>query len=159
MKMEKESNVIDMTEVKNCIPQTLEERQEDAKKEIDDIQEKLKKKDYLLTVFQIGDEFMSGFDYENQVRSRRFYDVCSLLDIQRYIENMKNGFWIPREEGLSKKELKNYPYEKKRFGKYWNIIIEPLSKELEDSYIDPKSRKFFQSWREIRDEDLKEEKN
>ena len=154
MKIEKESNVIDMTEVKSWKKQTIEERQKDAIKETDDIQEKLKKKDYLLTVFQIGDEFMSGFDYENQVDSRRYYAVCSLLDIQQKIENMKNGFWIPREKGLSKKELKNYPYEKKRFGKYWNIIIEPLSKELEDSYIDTKSRRFFQSWRDIRDEEL-----
>ena len=147
--MEKESNVISMKEVKK---QTLEEREKDALKEINDIQEKLKKKDYILTVYQIGDEFMSGYDYENQVDTRRFYAVCSLLEIPKYIEYMKNGFWVPREEGLSKKELKNYPYDKMRFGKYWNIIIEPLSKELEDSYIDPKSRKFFQSWRDMRDE-------
>ena len=48
--MEKESNVISMKEVKK---QTLEEREKDALKEINDIQEKLKKKDYILTVYQI----------------------------------------------------------------------------------------------------------
>jgi len=169
-KMEDENNVISMKEVKNkkkqslvkSQPPTLEE-EKDWKKEIGDIQEKLNKKDYILTIYQIGDEgLMSGGDYDRQVECRRYFDVCSLLDIQQYIEKMKTGFWVPREEGWSKKELssvygkklKNYPHEKKKFGKFWNIVIEPLSKELEDSYIDPKSRKFFQGWRDMLDEGL-----
>ena len=168
--MENENNVISMKEVKNkkkqslvkSQPPTLEE-EKDWKKEIGDIQEKLNKKDYILTIYQIGDEgLMSGGDYDRQVECRRYFDVCSLLDIQQYIENMKTGFWKPTEEGWSKKELssiygkklKNYPHEKKKFGKYWNIVIEPLSKELEDSYIDTKSRKFFQGWRDMLDEGL-----
>ena len=154
--MEKESNVISMKEVKKqtLVEPHIEERMEDWKKEREEIRARLRKKDYIITTHQTGDEVMGGFDYERQVESRRCYSVCSLLEIPEYIEKMKNGFWVPREEGLSKKELDNYPHDKKKFGVYENIVIEPLSKELEDSYIDPKSRKFFQDWRDMLDEGL-----
>jgi hypothetical protein len=151
--MKKESNVISMKEVKSWKKQTIEEREDEWRKTKEEIRERLSKRDYIITFTQTGEERMSSFDYERQVESRRCYQVCSLEEIPKYIEYMKNGYWVPREKGLSKEELDNYPHEKKKWGVYEKIIIEPLSKELEDSYIDPKSRKFFQSWREIRDDD------
>jgi hypothetical protein len=132
--MEKESNVISMKEVKKQtyfedafsgeeeeFPEYEErkkeykERMKEWKKEQVILRKQLRKKDYILTVHQTGDEFMSGYDYENQVVCRRFYAVCSLLEIQDYIERMKQGFWEPTEKGLSKKELDNYPHEKKKW--------------------------------------------
>ena len=117
-------------------------------KQSDDIEEQLKKKDYVLTVYQTGDDLMSSGDYERQVFPNRFYVVCSLEEIPEYIKWMKEPFWT-HEEGLSKKEIKNYPYEKKKWGRYWNVIIEPLSEEMEKNYLSASKDGFFESWRMI----------
>ena len=117
-------------------------------KQIDEINERLKKKDYILTVYQTGDKVMSHGNHEREVHSRRFYVVCSLEEIPKYINWMKQPFWT-HEKGLSKKEIKNYPYEKKKWGRYWNVIIEPLSEELEKNYLSASKDGFFESWRMI----------
>jgi hypothetical protein len=152
--MENKNNVTSMEEVKNL--NDNEERMKKWKKEKDVINEQLKKKDYVLTVFMTGDEMLSGGDHERQINPRRCYEVCSLEEIPEYIEYMKQPFWIP-EEGLSKKEIKNYPYEKKKWGRYSNVIIEPLSEEMEKSYLDGSKKGFFESWRLIRDDDEDEQ--
>ncbi len=69
---------------------------------------------------------------------------------------MKQPFWL-HEKGLSKKEIKNYPYEKKKWGKYWNVVIEPLSEEMEKSYLDGSKKGFFESWRRIHKRDMDKE--
>ena len=115
---------------------------------MDQINEQLKKKDYVLTVYQTGDEMMSLSNRERQVNPCRFYVVCSLEEIPEYIEYMKKPYW-EHEDGLSKKEIKNYPYEKKKWGKYWNIVIEPLSEEMEKNYLSASKDGFFESWRMI----------
>ena len=149
------------TKVKNKKKYKLTKEQQkkidEIDKQMDEINERLKKKDYVLTVYQTGDKVISNGNQERQVFPRRFYAVCSLEEIPKYIDYMKQPFWT-HEKGLSKKEIKNYPHEKKKWGKYWNVIIEPLSEELEKNYIDARSRKFFETWREIRDDDEKEGK-
>ena len=125
-------------------------------KQCDEIDEQLKKKDYVLTIYQTGDESMSWGEYEKQIDPSRFYVVCSLEEIPEYINYMKQPFW-EHEEGLSEKEIKNYPYEKKKWGRYWNVIIEPLSEEMEKSYLDGSKEGFFESWRLIRDDDEDEQ--
>ena len=95
-------------------------------KQCDEIDEQLKKKDYVLTVYETGDKIMSNGDYERQIFPNRFYVVCSLEEIPDYIKSMKTPFWT-HDKGLSKKEIENYPYEEKKWGKYRNVIIEPLS--------------------------------
>ena len=108
----------------------------------------MKKKDYVLTVYQTGDEMMSFGEYERQVDTRRFYVVCSLEEIPEYINYMKQPFW-EHDEGLSKNEIKNYPYEKKKWGRYSNVVIEPLSEELEKDYLSGSKEGFFETWRRI----------
>ena len=116
--------------------------------QIDGINEQLKKKDYILTVHQEGDKSMSRGDRERQVDTRRWYVVCSLEEIPEYISYMKTPFWeVPN--GLSKKEIKDYPFEKKKWGKYWDVIIEPLSEEMEKDYLSGSKDGFFETWREI----------
>ena len=148
--MEQVSNVISMEEVKN--KNNYEERMKEWEKENDEINKQLKKKDYILTIYQTGDTGMSLGDYKRQVPPRRFYVVCSLEEIPEYISFMKQSFWI-HEEGLSKKEIKNYPFKKKKWGRYWNVIIEPLSKDMEGNYLSGSKEGFFETWRMIRDED------
>ena len=135
-----------MTDDKNKI--SFEELEKREIKQFDEIEERLKKKDYVLTVCQTGDSSLSNGDREREVPIRRFYVVCSLEEIPEYIKYMKKPFWgCPK--GLSKKEIKNYPYEKKKWGRYWNVIIEPLSEEMEKDYVGSSKKGFFKSWRRI----------
>ena len=122
------------------------------KEQMEEINEQLKKKDYLLTLYQIGDELMSSGEDERQVEPRRFYQVCSLEEIPEYIKSMKTPFWR-HEKGLSKKEIKNYPFDDKKWGRYWNVVIEPLSKEIEEDYLEGVKEGFFESWRRISDDE------
>ena len=131
----------------------FEEREKRFEKRLDEIDEQLKKKDYVLTVYQMGDEMMSSGDWERQVSPRRFWVVCSLEEIPEYIKYMKQPFW-EHESSLSEKEIKNYPSKKKRWGRYWNVVIEPLSEEMEKDYIGSSKLGFFESWRSIRDHDM-----
>ena len=117
-------------------------------KQMDEIKERLKKKDYVLTVFQTGEFSMSRGDHEREVPLRRFYVVCSLEEIPEYIKYMKQPFWL-HDKNLTKKEIKNYPFEKKRWGRYYNVVIEPLSEEMEKDYIGSSKLGFFESWRRI----------
>jgi len=126
----------------------FDERMKEYKKKIDEINERLKKKDYVLTVYQTGDKILSHGDPERQVKSNRYYVVCSLEEIPEYIEFMKKPFWT-HEEGLSKKEIKNYPHEEKKWGRNWNVIIEPLSEEMEKNYLSASKDGFFETWRRI----------
>ncbi|MBC8442630.1 MAG: hypothetical protein H8D80_00410 [Proteobacteria bacterium] len=142
------------TKVKN--KNDYEELMQEHRKENDETRERLKKKDYVLTVYQKGDSVMSCGDPNNMVDVRRFYAVCSLEEIPEYIQYMKQSFWT-HEEGLTKKEIKNYPFEKKRWGRYSNVVIEPLSEEMEKSYLDASKKGFFESWRMIQEEDEKEQ--
>ena len=140
------------TKVKNKkkYEQTEEEQKlkDEIDEQIDGINEQLKKKDYILTVYQEGDKSMSRGDRERQVDTRRLYVVCSLEEIPEYINRRKTPFWYP-DKDLSKKEIKDYPFEKKKWGKYWNVTIEPFSEELEKDYLSGSKDGFFETWREI----------
>ena len=134
--------------------QQIQHEIDKQEKQMDEIDERLKKKDYVLTIYQTGDEMMSNGNRERQVFPRRFYVVCSLEEIPEYINYMKRPFW-EHEKGLSKKEIKNYPHEKKKWGRYWNVIIEPLSEEMEKNYLSASKDGFFESWRMIHEEEMK----
>ena len=135
---------------------TRKELQKRYEQQIDEINERLKKKDYVLTVCQTGDSSLSNGDREREVPIRRFYVVCSLEEIPEYIKYMKQPFWS-HDKNLTKKEIKNYPFEKKRWGRYYNVVIEPLSEEMEKSYLSGSKEGFFESWRLIRDDDEDEQ--
>ena len=142
-----EERIQNTTKVKNT---KFEERMKEWTKKMDGIKEQLKKKDYVLTVYQTGDESLGSGDPKNMVDIRRFYAVCSLEEMPEYIKWMKQPFWT-HEEGLSKKEIKNYPFEKKKWGRYKNVIIEPLSEEMEKNYLSASKEGFFESWRMIQE--------
>jgi len=133
--------------------QQIQHEIDKQEKQMDEINKRLKKKDYVLTVYQTGDKIMSNCDHERQIFPNRFYVVCSLEEIPDYIKSMKQPFWT-HDKGLSKKEIENYPYEKKKWGRYWNVVIEPLSEEMEKSYLSGSKEGFFESWRMIRDSEV-----
>ena len=140
------------TNVKKKKDYQLTEEQQKLKDEIDEqidgINEQLKKKDYILTVYQEGDKSMSRGDRERQVRMTNWYVVCSLEEIPNYIKKMKTSFWYP-PKGLSEKEKKDYPFEKKKWGRYLDVVIEPFSKDMEENYLNGSKEGFFERWREV----------
>ena len=137
------------------VEQQIQYETSEQEKQMDQINEQLKKKDYVLTVYQTGDEMMSLSKRERQVFPRRYYVVCSLEEIPEYIEYMKKPYW-EHEDGLSKKEIKDYPYEKKKWGRNWNVVIEPLSEELEKNYLSASKEGFFETWRMFHQEESDE---
>ena len=143
--------------MKTKVQKEFDKRFKKWKKKTDGIEEQLKKKDYVLTVYQTGDEMLSDGDQERQVLTRRYWVVCSLEEIPEYIKYMKQPFW-EHESSLSKKEIKNYPDDQKRWGRYYDLVIEPLSKDMEENYLSGSKGGFFKTWRMIRDDDEKKEK-
>ena len=122
----------------------------------EEIKKRLKKKDYLLTVNQTGDKMMSGGDGKRQAPTIQMRFACSLEEIPEYIKFMKVSWW--QHEDLkkgSKVNPKDIPYEEKRWGIYSDILIEPLSKELEKSYLDASKEGIFETHRLIRNHELK----
>ena len=153
--METRNNMTTKVKNKKKKYQLTKEQQkkiDEIDKQIDEINKRLKKKDYILTIYQTGDKVMSNCNHERQIFPRRYYAVCSLEEIPDYIKSMKTPFW-EHEKGLSKKEIENYPYEKKKWGRNWNVIIEPLSEEKEQSYLSASKEGFFETWRSIQERD------
>jgi hypothetical protein len=126
----------------------------DAEREREEIREKLKKKDYVLTVYTTGDPLMSSGDYERQCVPDRSWTPCSLEEIPDYIKKMQTGFWthpdLRKGSGVKPEDI---PHKEKQWGIYYNIIIEPMSEELEKSYLDASEKGFFKSWRTISEEE------
>jgi hypothetical protein len=121
-----------------------------------EIRKNLKEKNYIITAYLEGDMNFSFGDPNRMVGPRRFYAVVSLEEIPDYIKWMKEPFWIheshTEDKKLTKKEIKNIPFDEKKWGIYSDIRIEPLSENLEKSYLEAVEKGFFETWRNIRDE-------
>ena len=115
----------------------------------DEINQLLNRKDYILTVYQTGDKAMSGGDFKRQVTTRRYYQSCSLEEIPSIIGSMKRSWWTHKD---LKKDLSNaddIPFEEKKWGINTNVVIEPLSEELEKDYVGSSKLGFFKTHRHI----------
>ena len=108
---------------------------------------------YLLTIYQKGDERMSIGDKERQdLPKRTYFHNASLNDIKKFIENIDAPQWSHpdlRKEDLTEEEKLAIPFEEKRWSIVYDFIIEPMTKELEDSYLDAVQRDFFKGYRQI----------
>jgi hypothetical protein len=124
---------------------------EEGSKEQDEINQRLKQKDYLLTVCQTGDKFFSHGDSEREVEVRRFYKVCSLEEIPEVIGKMRKGFWTHPDlvDGMSKRKINKIPHEEKKWGIYFDIDITPLTKKKEEQFLKDIESGFLESWRDI----------
>ena len=129
---------------KSNIPDDWEKRIVEQNKMID---KNLKRKDYVLTVIQTGCEGMSNGDSNRQLHCRRFFVPVSLEEIPKYIEFMTESFWLSPKD-MTEKEKKKISFEDKKWGKYSNITIEPLSEELEKSYLNGSKKGWFKNYRE-----------
>ena len=119
----------------------------DAEQQRKEINENLLRKDYLVTVFQAGDKTMSTGEWERQDAPRRYYQHCSLQDLPKIIEGMQIGYW--RHPDL-KEDLSNadeIPFEEKLWGINHSIVIEPLTRELQEEYLRKVEGGFFETYR------------
>ena len=113
---------------------------EDSRKQLEDT---MNRKDFLITVYECGDEVMSEGDVDRQVLPRRYWEVVSLTELRKRLETIYRGFWTHpdlKEDFSNEKEI---PFEEKKFGVVSNIFVEPLSEELEDRYLRASKRGFF----------------
>ena len=126
-----------------------EELSERRTKQNEEIDQLLKRKDYILTILQTGDVDMSSGDPNRQADTRRFWTACSLEEISEYIDKMKTSWWShPDLKKGSKVKEKDIPFEEKKWGIYTYIKIEPLSEELEKSYVNASKEGFFETHRQ-----------
>lgn len=125
----------------------LDEKLEEAGKQRDEINQKFHSKDYIVTIFQTGDKLMSLGEFEKQDTTRRFYQVCSLSDLPEVIGKMKRGFWSHPDLKEDLSNSKKIPQGEKKWGVYYSILIEPLTKEMEDEYLEKSKTGFFEHWR------------
>ena len=101
-----------------------------------EIKKRLQKKDYLVRIFQTGDYLMGGGEHERMVCPRRSYKICSLEELPEVIRFMKEPFWEHPDlrQGIPQKEIKNIPFDEKRWGIYYDIDIIPLSEEKVEEF-------------------------
>jgi hypothetical protein len=122
----------------------------------DEIRKNLKEKNYLITAYLEGDMYCSFGDPNRMVGSRRYYAVVSLEEIPDYIKRLNQPFWnhesYTKDKKLTKKEIENIPFDEKKWGIYSDIRIEPLSEDLENSYLESVENGFFETLRNIHDE-------
>ena len=111
--------------------------------------EKLNRKDYLITAFVFGCDVMSFGKSERKISPRRYFVPVSLNEIEQYIGMMKRGFWEHPDLKSDGSNADDIPHEEKKWGRYSNIVIEPLSEELEKDYVGSSKLGFFKNHREI----------
>ena len=122
-----------------------------GKKQREEINENLNRKDYVVTVYENGDDFfgMNG----KKISPRRYWHPCSLNEISELISYMKNPFWTHPDlkDDMSKKGIEKILFEEKKWGINTRIVIEPLSKKLEKDYLQNVEHGFFETYRQFTD--------
>ena len=81
----KTKNVLPQQQLMYADPNNFHEQRKKQK-------ENLERKDYLLTVYQSGDEVMSAYDKNKQVLPRRYFQRVSLLELSKILEHIEDGF-------------------------------------------------------------------
>ena len=110
---------------------------------------RLNQKDYLITATTTGCEHMSLGKSERKIFPQLYRATVSLNEIEEYIRMMKRGFWEHPDLLDDRSNAEEIPHEEKKWGRYSNIVIEPLSAELEKSYLKASDEGFFKTHRQI----------
>ena len=121
----------------------------DSRKSLDEI---MNRKDFLITVYECGDEVMSEGDVERQVLPRRYFERVSLNQLKDRLDKIYRGFWTHPELKEDFSNEKEIPFKEKKFGIVSNIFVEPLSENLEERYLRASKRGFFKSRRLVSEE-------
>ena len=109
-----------------------------AESQRNEIQENMNEKRYLCKLLIIGDETMSLGDSSKQIHAKREWAFVSTNEISRLLSKTGQSFY----------EICDYSGEKK-WGRYYDIEIFPLTKELEDEYLYMSESNFIKGYREF----------
>ena len=123
------------------------------------LDETMNRKDFLITVYECGDEVMSEGDVERQVLPRRYFERVSLNQLKDRLDKIYRGFWTHPELKEDFSNEKEIPFKEKKFGIVSNIFVEPLSENLEERYLRASKRGFFKMKRYMYDKLDKKEKS
>ena len=120
-----------------------------GRKQSEEINENLNRKDYVVTVYENG-----YFFNREKISPRRYWHPCSLNEISELISYMKNPFWTHPDlkDDMSKKGIEKILFEEKKWGINTRIVIEPLSKKLEKVYLQNVEHGFFETYRQFTDD-------
>ena len=126
-----------MTQPNEKITEWQKEHLEKLKTQRNAIDKILKEKNYLLTVFETGHEFgvKTNGKPDMTILPNTYYVMCSLEEIPEFIELMKKPFWTHPDISNPKVKNKDIPFEEKKWGINYSVIIEPCSEEMEKDYI------------------------
>jgi hypothetical protein len=116
----------------------------------------LRKKDYLVTIWETGDPLMADGELERMTLPKRYFEVCSLEEIPELIESIGVGHWRHPElrHGMSKKKVAQIPFEERRWGIDYDLHISPLSDECLERFHQYEDSGILNAWRKsIPDED------
>lgn len=116
-----------------------------------DVEETLDRKDYLITVYEVGDEMMSMGDIDKQVLPRRYYQNISLGELGKILEKIYRGFWTHPDLKEDFSNEKKIPFEEKKWGIISDIIVQPLSEKFESRYLELSKNGFFKRHRMVYD--------
>jgi len=128
----------------------------DTRKSLD---ETMNRKDFLITVYECGDEVMSEGDVDRQVLPRRYFERVSLNELKERLDKIYMGFWTHPDLKADFSNEKEIPFKEKKFGIISNIFVEPLSEKLEERYLRASKRGFFEMKRHMYDKLDKKEKS
>ena len=119
--------------------------------------ENLERKDYLLTVYQTGDAVMSDNNPDRQVLPRRYFQRVSLLELSKILETIEDGFWEHPDLKPDFSNRHDIPSKERKYGVITNIIVSPLSEELEKTYVESSENAFFENQRSFYAKDFSKE--
>jgi len=111
---------------------------------------------YVCTIYEDGDELMSSGDTERQIFPRRFYKICSTNELPGVLKFTQESFWTHPALLADHSNTNEIPVEEKKWGIYTDVIIEPFTEELEQSYLAGSKDGFFKRQREYHDYKMNE---
>ena len=124
--------------------------------QVNEIQESMDEKRYVLTIYEDGDELMSSGDKERQIFPRRFYKICSTNELPGVLKSTQESFWTHPALLADHSNANEIPVEEKKWGIYTDVIIEPFTEELEQSYLAGSREGFFKKQRQFHGYKMKE---
>ena len=136
----KTKNVLPQQQLMYADPNNFHEQRKKQK-------ENLERKDYLLTVYQTGDAVMSDNNPDRQVLPRRYFQRVSLLELSKILETIEDGFWEHPDLKPDFSNRHDIPSKERKYGVITNIIVSPLSEELEKTYVESSENAFFENQR------------
>lgn len=105
--------------------------------QVDVINKNMNEKRYLCRMYIVGDESMSFGDANKMIKPKREFAFVSTNEIQVLLKYTEPFY-----------QICDYTGEKK-WGRYRDIEIFPLTEELENAYLDMSESNFIKGYREF----------